>query len=86
MAWIIFQSALQLLCKLLTCEQSMSFCLAILSKRLILQLQSLVSAEGAKDARDASESELRKSRINLFCLQKIEFNFHNVCTGKWLVT
>ena len=32
-----------------------------------------VSAEDAKDARDASESELRKSRINLFCLQKIEF-------------
>ena len=47
---------------------------------------SLVSAEGAKDARDASESELRKSRINLFCLQKIEFNLHNVCAGKWFVT
>ena len=47
---------------------------------------SLVSAEGAKDARDASESELRKSRINLFSLQKIEFNLHNVCAGKWFVT
>ena len=45
-----------------------------------------VSAEDAKDARDASESELRKSRINLFCLQKIEFNLHNVCAGKWFVT
>ena len=44
-----------------------------------------VSAEGAKDARDARESELRKSRVNLFCLQKIEFNLHNVCAGKWLV-
>ena len=47
---------------------------------------SRVSAEGAKDAPDASESELRKSRINLFCLQKIDFNLHNVCAGKWLVT
>ena len=50
---------------------------------------SRVSAEGAKDvvdARGASERELRKSRINLFCLQKIEFNLHNICEGKWLVT
>lgn len=49
---------------------------------------SRVSAEGAKDARDATQSELRKSRINLFCLQKLRLNFnlHNVCAGKWLVT
>ena len=36
-------------------------------------LASRVSAKGSKDARDAGQSELRKSRINLFCLQKIEF-------------
>ena len=54
----------------------MSFCLAILSKRLILHLPKVdcASAEDAKDTRYASESELRKSRINLFRLQKIEFN------------
>jgi len=39
---------------------------------------SRVSAECAKDARDASESELRKSRINLSRLQKTEFNLHNL--------
>ena len=47
---------------------------------------SRVSAEGAKEARDASESELRKSRINLFRLQMIEFNLPNVGAEKWLVT
>ena len=47
---------------------------------------SRVSAEGAKDLEMLARSELRKSRINLFCLQKIEFNLHNVCAGKWFVT
>ena len=41
-----------------------------------------VSAEGARDVREVSESERPKSRVDLFRLQKIEFNLHNVGAKK----
>ena len=40
--------------------------------------RSRESAKGARNACEASESERRKSLVDLHRLQKIEFNLHNV--------
>lgn len=47
---------------------------------------SRVSAEGAKDLEMLAKASYVSQESTCFVCRRLNFNLHNVCAGKWLVT